>query len=225
MTAPVVVSDMDGTLATVDTWRGVLAWIRESYPSPAARRFVTVRLPRIVLAKAGFTDKEAFRGRWMADQARLLRGLPEARLDEMAEWVVEHHLWPARRQVAIDAVRAAAQEARAGDPGSRLLLATGAYRQLGEAFGRRMGADVALGTPLEVRDGLATGALSGPTQSGETKAAAVAAEAAGGEVLAAFGDTVADLPLLQLATRAVAVAPDAALRREASARGWEILGD
>jgi phosphoserine phosphatase len=214
MTAPVVVSDMDGTLATVDTWRGVLAWIREYSPSPAARRFVAIRLPRIVLAKAGISDKEAFRARWMADQARLLRGLPEERLDEMAEWVVEHHLWPARRQVAIDAVVAAAVAARVADPGSRLLLATGAYRQLGEAFGRRIGADFSLGTPLEVRDGVATGALSGPTQSGGVKAAAVAAEAAGGE---------ADIPLLRLARRAVAVAPDAALRREALDRGWEIL--
>jgi phosphoserine phosphatase len=214
---------MDGTLATVDTWRGVLAWIREYHPSPAARRFVTVRLPRIVLAKAGVTDKEAFRARWMADQARLLRGLPAASLDEMAEWVVEHHLWPARRQAAIDAVVASAREARAADPGSRLLLATGAYRQLGEAFGRRIGADVALGTSLEVRDGMATGRLSGPTQSGEAKAAAVAAEAAGGEVVTAFGDTVADIPLLRMAARAVAVAPDPRLRREASARGWEIL--
>ena len=223
MTAPVVVSDMDGTLATVDTWRGVLAWIRDYHPSPAARRFVTVRLPRIVLAKAGVTDKEAFRGRWMADQARLLRDLPEARLDEMAEWVVEHHLWPARRHAAIDALEAAAEEARAAHAESRLLLATGAYRQLGEAFGRRIGADVALGTPLEVRDGVATGALSGPTQSGEAKAASVAAEAGGGEVLVAFGDTVADIPLLRMAVRAVAVAPDGRLRREAQLRGWEIL--
>jgi phosphoserine phosphatase len=223
MSAPVVVSDMDGTLATEDTWRGVLAWIREFYPSPAARRFVTVRLPRIVMAKAGITDKEAFRGRWMADQARLLRDLPEERLDEMAEWVVAHHLWPARRQAAIDAVTTAAGEARAAHPGSRLLLATGAYRQLGEAFGRRIGADLALGTPLEVRDGVVTGALSGPTQSGEAKAAAVAAEAAGGEVLVAFGDTVADIPLLRLAVRAVAVAPDTALRREAGSRRWEII--
>jgi HAD superfamily phosphoserine phosphatase-like hydrolase len=223
MTGPVVVSDMDGTLATVDTWRGVLAWIREYHPSPAARRFVAIRLPRIVLAKAGVTDKEAFRGRWMADQARLLRDLPGASLDDMAEWVVEHHLWPARRQVAIDAVRTAAEGARATYPGCRLLLATGAYRQLGEAFGRRIGADVALGTPLEVRDGVATGALSGPTQSGEAKAAAVAAEAAGGDVIAAFGDTAADIPLLRMAVRAVAVAPDAALRREARMRGWEIL--
>jgi phosphoserine phosphatase len=216
MTTPVVVSDMDGTLASVETWRGVLTWIRAEYPSAAARRFVTVRLPRVVLAKAGILDKEAFRARWMADQAVLLRDLPEARLVEMAEWVVEHHLWPARRQSAIDAVALATATARAEHSGTRLLLATGAYRQLGEAFGRRIGADAALGTPLEVRDGIATGALSGPTASGEAKAAAVAAEAAGGEILAAFGDTVADIPLLRMAARAVAVAPDGALRREAA---------
>jgi phosphoserine phosphatase len=214
---------MDGTLATVDTWRGVLAWIREYHPSPAARRFVTVRLPRIVIAKAGITDKEAFRGRWMADQARLLRDLPEERLDEMAEWVVAHHLWPARRQAAIDAVTTAAGEARAAHPGSRLLLATGAYRQLGEAFGRRIGADLALGTPLVVRDGVVTGELGMNVQAGEAKAAAVLAAAGGGDILAAFGDTVADIPLLRAAVRAVAVAPDRALRREALAQGWEII--
>ena len=152
-----------------------------------------------MLAKAGLTDKEAFRGRWMEDQARLLRDVPEANLNEMAEWVVEEHLWPTRRQVAIDALAAAAEEARTANPGARLLLATGAYRPLGEAFGRRIGADMALGTPLEVRDGVATGGLSGPDASGEAKAAAVAAEAAGGDVLAAFGDTVADIPLLRMA--------------------------
>lgn len=125
--------------------------------------------------------------------------------------------------MAIDAVMAAAAAARATYPGTRLLLATGAYRQLGEAFGRRIGASVALGTPLEVRDGVATGALAGPTQNSEAKAAAVVQEAAGGEVLAAFGDSYADIPLLRLAVRAVGVAPDAGLRREALLRGWEIL--
>ncbi len=223
MPNPIVVSDMDGTLATAETWRGVLAWIRGEHPSPAARRFVRVRLHRIVLAKAGVLDKEAFRARWMEDQARLLRDLPEAQLREMAEWVVGEHLWPTRRQAVIDMVAATTMAARADHPGTRLVLATGAYRQLAEAFARRIGADAALGTPLEVRDGVATGSLAGPTASGEAKAAVVLAEAAGGEVLAAFGDTVADIPLLRLATRAVAVAPDAALRREAAARGWTIV--
>lgn len=225
MTSPIVVSDMDGTLATAETWRGVLRWIRERYPSSAARRFVRVRFHRIALAKAGLLDKEAFRARWMEDQARLLCDLPEAQLLEMAEWVVGEHLWPTRRLAAIDAVAATADAARRDHPGARLLLATGAYQPLGEAFARRIGADGVLGTPLELRDGVVTGLLAGPTASGEAKAAAVLAEAAGGEVLAAFGDTVADIPLLRLATRAVAVAPDASLRREAAARGWEILGE
>ncbi|MCJ7711802.1 MAG: HAD-IB family phosphatase [Chloroflexi bacterium] len=223
MTSGVVVSDMDGTLTTVEAWRGVLAWVRDNHPSAAARRFVTVRIPFVVLVKAGLKDKEAFRARWIAEEAGLLRGLPKERLTAMGEWVVASYLWPTRREAAIEEVRAAAEAARRADPGARLLLATGAYQEVGDAFARRIGADAALGTPLELRDGLATGAISAPTQSGEAKAAAVRALAGGGEVLAAFGDTAADVPLLRMATRAVAVAPDAALRREAVARGWEIL--
>ncbi|HAR03277.1 MAG TPA: HAD-IB family hydrolase, partial [Chloroflexi bacterium] len=46
----------------------------------------------------------------------------------------------------------------------------------------------------------------------------------GGEILAAFGDTAADIPLLTAARRAVAVAPDKQLREEAQRRGWEIVG-
>ncbi len=65
--------------------------------------------------------------------------------------------------------------------------------------------------PLEIRDGIATGSLAAPTQSGEQKAASVRAFAAGGEVLAALGDTAADIPLLELARRAIAVAPDRGL--------------
>jgi phosphoserine phosphatase len=223
MAPPVVVSDMDGTLATVDTWRGVQAWILEHHPSPAARRFVTVRLPSVMLAKAGLADKEAFRAGWLVDQARLLAGLPEARLGEMGEWVAEHHLWPVRRQAGIDAVAAAANLARATHAGARLILATGAYQPIGDAFARRIGADLALGTPLVVRDGVVTGELGMTVQAGEAKAAAVLAVAHGGDILAAFGDTVADIPLLRTAIRAVAVAPDRALRREALARGWEII--
>jgi phosphoserine phosphatase len=214
---------MDGTLATVDTWRGVLAWIREQHPSPAARRFVTVRLPRVALMKAGLANVEAFRARWLEDQAQLLRDLPAARLLEMGDWVTDSYLWPARRQAAVDAVAAAVAGARAATPGARLILATGAYQPVGDAFGRRIGADVVLGTPLVLRDNRATGKLGTQVQSGEAKAAAVRSVASGGEVIAAFGDSVADIPLLRLALRGVAVAPDAAMRREAVSRGWEIL--
>jgi len=214
---------MDGTLATAETWKVVLAWIREHHPSPAARRFVAVRLPAVVAAKAGLIHKETFRARWLRDEARLLRGLTAAQIDEMVAWVVDEGLWPTRREAVIDRVQATLTSARALDPAARLVLASGAYQPIAEAFARRIGADVTLATPLVVGSGVATGELAAPTQSGGQKAAAVRALAAGAPVIAAFGDTEGDIPLLAMASRAVAVAPDKGLRREAAARGWEII--
>ncbi len=42
---------------------------------------------------------------------------------------------------------------------------------------------------------------------------------------AAYGDTWADIPLLEHADRPIAVYPDAPLKAAALERGWEILGD
>ena len=224
MSSAVIVSDMDGTLTTAETWRGVLAWALQHRPSAAARRFVSVRLPLVLLAKLGVISKERFRARWLSDQATLLRGASADELAAMGEWVVEHHLWPARRTEGINAVAAALSAARTADPSTQLLLATGGYQQVGDAFARRIGATAALGTPLELMEGRATGRLAAATQSGEQKAAAVRTRAAGAPLLAAFGDTAADIPLLSLAQRAVAVAPDKQLRKEALRRGWEIVG-
>jgi phosphoserine phosphatase len=218
-----VVSDMDGTLATVETWRGVQAWIADNHPSAAARRFVMSQLPSVVLAKAGLIDKEAFRARWLEKHARLLSGVTEADLIVMGDWVVEHHLWPQRRRPAIEALQAAARVARAQDPSARVVLASGGYTQVTDAFARRLGADIAVGTPLEIERGLATGRLAGPVQTGQLKARAVLDRIGDGRILVAFGDTAADIPMLELAERPVAVAPDSRLRRVALERGWELL--
>jgi phosphoserine phosphatase len=224
MTRPIIVSDMDGTLTTAETWRGVHQWIRANYPSAAASRFIAVRLPLVFLARSGIINKERFRARWLEDQTKLLRGITQEQLAVMGEWVVEHLLWPARRVEAVTAVQAAHATARATDPATELVLATGGYQPIAAAFAKRLGATIALGTPFEVIDGVATGKLAAPTQSGEEKARAAQACAAGGRILAAFGDTAADIPLLKLAERAVAVAPDSALALEAARAGWERLG-
>ena len=224
MPSPVIASDLDGTLSSHETWRGVHAWLTAFRPTFAVRRFVWVRIPTVIAFRLGLVAKERFRAGWLADQAGLFRGLREDELAAMGEWVVEQHLWPARRTAGIDAVASTFGSIRAERPGAQLLLATGGYQQVGEAFARRIGAMAALGTPLEMIDDRATGRLAAPTQSGEQNAAAVRTYAAGAPILAAFGDTAADIPLLAAAQRAVAVAPDAQLRGEAVRRGWEIVG-
>jgi phosphoserine phosphatase len=223
MTRPIVVSDMDGTLTTAETWRGVHQWIRANYPSAAASRFITVRLPIVFLARSGLMNKERFRARWLEDQTKLLRGLPAEQLAVMGEWVVEHLLWPARRVEAVTAVQAALATARATNSNAELVLATGGYQPIAAAFAKKLGATIALGTPFEVANGIATGKLAAPTQSGEEKARAALSCADGGRIVAAFGDTAADISLLKLADRAVAVAPDRQLQRVAVAEGWEQL--
>ena len=220
---PFIVSDMDGTLASVETWRGVHAWIKANHPSPAARRFVLAQLPFIALARAGLYDGEAFRAHWLRNHARLLGGVPVEGLAAMAEWVVDHHLWPGRRAVAIDALEAAIADARAADPATHVIIASGAYLPIAEAFAARIGADMAVGTPLEIEDGQATGRLAGEVQTGPLKARAVLDRIGDDSVLVAFGDTEADIPMLELARRPVAVAPDSGLRRVAVERGWELL--
>ena len=124
---------------------------------------------------------------------------------------------------AVTAVQAALATARATDPNTELVLATGGYQPIAAAFAKKLGATIALGTPFEVANGIATGKLAAPTQSGEEKARAALACADGGRIVAAFGDTAADIPLLKLADRAVAVAPDRQLQGVAVAEGWEQL--
>lgn len=218
-----IVSDMDGTLSTVETWRGVHAWIRANHPSSAARRFVLTQMPFILLARSGVYDGEAFRARWQDKHARLLLGVTEDGLRELAAWVVEKHLWPGRRVAAIRALDSAIADARAADPRTVVVLASGAYLPIAEAFAARVGADIAVGTPLEMRSGAATGRLAGPVQTGPLKARAVRERIGEASVLVAFGDTAADIPMLELARRPVAVAPDGGLRRVAVERGWDLL--
>lgn len=223
MPEPVIASDMDGTLTSHETWRGVHAWLLAHHRTPAVRRFIWVRLPQVIAFRLGVLPKESFRAGWLAGQARLLRGLRVDELEAMGEWVVEEHLWPARRRAVLERLDAELAAARATHPGARFVIATGAFQPVAAAFARRAGADDALGTPLEVRDGVATGGLAAPVATGERKAAGVTALAGGGMIHAAFGDSGEDVPMLRLAAHPVAVAPDKLLRAQAQAAGWDIV--
>jgi phosphoserine phosphatase len=178
----------------------------------------------IPLVRAGLIDRQAFRNRWIRDLARLLDGLSIAEIAAMAEDVVASELWPARRAGVLNELAAAAAT------GSRVVIATGTYEPVLAAFTARLapgpaGPVIGLGTPLEVREGRVTGRLSGPVGTGAVKAARVRALCAGAELVAAYGDSLADVPLLEAALEPVAVAPDDQLRPIALARGWRILDD
>ena len=127
--------------------------------------------------------------------------------------------------------------ARTARPGARWLLdrhlaagdfcviASASPQPLVEAAARALGAQRAVGTRAEVRDGRFTGRLEGPFCHGRGKLARLRVELGPADLsrASAYSDSMSDLPLLSAAGRPVAVNPDRRLRREARTQGWPVL--
>jgi phosphoserine phosphatase len=212
----IVASDLEGTLTTGETWKALGRYLRSHGQGRAYNAFFGARLPRGLAAKAGLIDMLAFRDRWIAELPALLSGLTEEAWNDVAEWVIEQELWPKRREAVLQELR------RHQEAGRRVVLASSTYQPVLEAFARRIGAE-ALGTPLELLDGKATGRVVAPVNSGQAKAQRLVDWCGTQKLHTAYGDTLADVPMLALAETGVVVHPAPALQKVAQARGWRTL--
>lgn len=111
--------------------------------------------------------------------------------------------------------------------GRRVVLVTGSIDFIMTPLAQYLGADEVLAPKLIERDGRFTGELDGPPVGSEEKARRVNAYAqANGLDLAssyAYGDSIADLPMLQNVGRPHAVNADKSLDEAARSRGWPTL--
>jgi phosphoserine phosphatase len=215
---PVVASDLEGTLSSGAMWRGVGRYLEAHGRSGPYRRFFFSRVPGVLAVRLGWMEPNPFGQRWVIDLVKLFRGDTPEQLAEMGEWVVENELWPQRREAVIAELEAH----RRG--GSRLVLASGSYLPVLEAFARRIGAE-AIAAGFEMSDGRATGRLSGPMTVGPLKAECLRTALNGDTLVAAYGDTAADIPMLEMSAAPVAVAPDEQLAAAAGARGWRVIAE
>ena len=214
----VIATDLEGTLTAGSTWRGVGRYLSEHGHRGRYRRFLYLRLPQVFLARRGLIDMQAFRERWMRDLTRLLRGMRRDEIEAMSDWVMDHELWPDRRDEVLEELRAARTD------GARIVVASGTYAPIAERFAARLDGE-AIGTELAFdADGRATGAFVGTMGTGDEKVARLTAALRGAPLESAYGDTAADIPMLSMAASAVAVHPDAELERVALERGWRIIG-
>ena len=151
----------------------------------------------------------AFVADWMVED---LERLSEEIFDEL----MAERIWSGTRALAQQHL----------DAGQRVWLVTAAPVELGRVIAQRLGLTGALGTVAEVVDGRYTGRLVGGLMHGPVKAEAIQklADVEGLDLdrCSAYSDSVNDRPMLSAVGHAVAVNPDAALRREARERGWEI---
>ena len=218
-----VAADLEGTLTTGQTWRALGAYLVAHDRGGAYRRTFARNLPAALLARRGWTSMEAFRERWLLELLGLFAGQTVDAFAAAAAWAVERVLWPERRHEVVAALRV--HQAA----GERLVLASGAFQPVVEAFAQRLQRETgsatltAIGTPLAVRDGRLAGSFDGPLNVGDAKARRLHERVGDERLYAAYGDSADDVPMLLLSDRPVAVYPDSVLRRTASDLGWSVL--
>jgi phosphoserine phosphatase len=215
-----VATDLEGTLTAAEGWKSIRHYFEVHGRRADFLRFFITQLPRLALNRLGWLDTPGMRQRWMEDQARLFKGYTPSELAEIGAWVVEHEFWPKRREAVV------AEVMRHQASGGHVILVSALYQPLLDVFARRLAHErvEAIGTPLEFRNGRATGRCAGPICAGEVKAQRVKEHIRAGMLEAAYGDTGPDAPMLKLSRRPVAVYPDNALRRIAHEHGWRVEG-
>jgi HAD superfamily hydrolase (TIGR01490 family) len=114
------------------------------------------------------------------------------------------------------------------DSGRPVYIVTAAAHELAEVLAQVMAFDGGIGSHLsEVVDGHYTGRATGAFLYRDAKAEAIVEIAAreGFELAEcyAYSDSASDVPMLAAVGHAVAVNPDAELRRLAEEHGWEVL--
>lgn len=216
--------DVDGTLSRSDIFRDLVAFRR----SRGADAAFTATLPLrgvllLALDRLSRTAVNRLTYRWY-------RGYRRA---DLAAWAEAFQRDAGRRRLMPRPVELLARHARLGH---RIVLVTGAVdaivaplpRLLAEVTGEPLceRARVEAVTLVE-RDGAFTGEIDGAPLGGDEKARRVRAVAAeeGLDLRASFayGDSIADLPMLLCAGRPAAVRPDGRLRAFARRRGWPII--
>ena len=151
----------------------------------------------------------------------VIKGVPKTQLENISLEVFEKRT---RKALRPELLRIIASIKAAG---GSVILATSSLDFIVRPLADLIQADALLASRLEYDDGRCTGRMDGKALFGAAKRDAVLGYAATHGMslsdCAFYSDSIHDLPLLLEVGRPVAVAPDRRLRREAVARGWEIL--
>ncbi len=213
----IVASDLEGTITNGETWRGLRAYLYAHGRKRDYDAFMRLKLPQYIGAKIGLIPKRMFQNRWISDMPMVFKGATLEEFQRIAAWVAEHELLAKVRRSAL------AELQMAKTSGARVILVSGTYQPVLEAFADPFGFE-AIGTPLEVVNGALTGRLAGPINTGAVKCSSLQAQIGAVRLHRAYGDTLPDVPMLESASEAVVVTGnDAQLERLARQRGWRTL--
>lgn len=211
--------DLDGTLLNGTVVDHYLYYARHDPRLPARLRRVAM-----TLAKAPYYVWLDRQDRRQFNQIfyRSYEGLSEDRLAMLGESLFEKVL----QKKLYDGVQELLEADRAA--GRLQVLLTGALDFVARPVARYLGIETVMASRLEFgKNGLCTGVLRPPVMAGPEKAGWIREFAAQQGIdlgrSVAYADDAADLPMLSMVGRPVAVNPDRGLLATARSHGWPVL--
>lgn len=216
--------DFDGTLVSAPVWQQLIGrMLRQRRNVLAVLAHLAYHYPRYPLVKLGLGNPDRLRQEWAEHMPWVLRNVPVPEAWDLMQEVAREDLQPAARPQMLDRVSYHRRQ------GHAVILLSGALQPLLEAFAQVVDIPVALGTRLEVRNGVYTGRLVPPVSYGQGKVERLRRYLEGSlpEVdlsrSFAYADSFSDRPVLSLVGNPVAVAPEERLRQLAVQAGWSII--
>jgi len=216
--------DVDGTLTTGQVWRAIMDYFQERRERPLENlAYWAYHTPLYFLFKLGVISQTRFRRPWASHLAWYFRGLSVEECVHIWDRIVSDHMAALWREDSLNILN---QHKAAGD---LVVLVSAGPAPLEESIARLLGADIAVGTQFEERDGRYTGKIKGKVCLAENKALLskerLLAEGIDVDFAAssAYADSSGDVALLEMVGNPVAMHPDEHLLPIAQERGWKIL--
>ena len=211
-----VVSDFNGTLSHGSPVLGLVGWVGENQSKLRKNMYMAKITPSWFLAKRGLIDWNAWVKELFINCMPMLKDATPELFDEVIAYTMETQLWAKRRPDMIERISGHVQQ------GDDVYIATGMWQPTVAHFASHIGAK-GLGTEIKFENGRMS--LTEPVAHGQAKADKIKKRLGVERVDVAYGDTAADIPMLEMAAHPVAVYPDEKLKAVAQERGWEIFGD
>ncbi len=211
----IVVSDIEGTLTNGSSWKALQRYYMTNLNPWVYRLFILRWLPRYPLVKAGILNREKAVREWMNREIKLLEGFSPDEFNNIANWIVENEMWSQRREYLVKEL----EEYKVS--GIKIVLVSSAYQPFVDQFANHLEAD-SIGSSLIYRENKLTGVVT-PINAYQQKADNILTRYQNEKIVAAYGDTISDLPMMELSENPIAVTPSPELRKIAEHRSWRII--
>lgn len=213
--------DFDGTLLTNDTLPSLgREWLRQKRSPARYYKVLLSVVPVLIKYKAGLMSREAMKGQAFKRFNRIFTGMSRQEIEEFFQ-----EAYPNLRELFNPTVLEEIRLAR--EQGFHCVLLSGAYIELLQLVSSDLGMDTALGARLAFKNNVFD-------QHGETRFVngvgkrsilleAFAGQSVDWEQSRAFGDSFADICIIETVGERVAVNPDLQLLEHAQKNQWRIV--